>query len=304
MVQLLWNSSAQEQVKSFLSHNQSSQKPLFLILIGPEGIGKTTFFRQLAQELLGQTFSSDFLWMRDLSTELWKLHTLQVEMPSALKTIPLENGTQYENKGVRELNAWLQQSSLSGKKILLIENLQRMSNAAMNAFLKTCEEPLSNRFLFATAEHESWILPTILSRAMVIRFSPLLDSEMRTYLEQDLHFTGNEQQKQLLIALALGKPGTLHQLLEKWETLPELFESMLQLNTLLYQQGQRHLKLQLFKKIEENWLLETFLTMLIKELTEAGKIEDAESWIKVKQLISANISQENALWYGILSQQS
>lgn len=75
---------------------------------------------------------------------------------------------------------------------------------------------------------------------------------MRTYLEQDLHFTGNEQQKQLLIALALGKPGTLHQLLEKWETLPELFESMLQLKALLYQQGQRHLKLQLFKKIEEN----------------------------------------------------
>ncbi len=76
-------------------------------------------------------------------------------MPSTLKTIPLENATSYENKGVRELNSRLQQSSLSGKKILLIENLQRMSNAAMNAFLKTCEEPLSKRFLLATAEHES-----------------------------------------------------------------------------------------------------------------------------------------------------
>ncbi|MBQ7616993.1 hypothetical protein IJS64_03250 [bacterium] len=30
-----------------------------------------------------------------------------------------------------------------------------MTQASMNAFLKTCEEPLPNRFLFATAEHES-----------------------------------------------------------------------------------------------------------------------------------------------------
>ena len=302
MVKLFWNSSVQEQVKSFLGHNESSNKPLFLILIGPDGIGKTSFLRQLAQEILGQTFSSDFLWIRDLSTQLWKPHTLQVEMPSTLKTIPLENATSYENKGVRELNTRLQQSSLSGKKILLIENLQRMSNAAMNAFLKTCEEPLSKRFLLATAEHESWILPTILSRAMVMRFSPLSDMEMKSYLENELQFVGNDQEKQLLISLALGKPGTLHQLLEKRKLMPELFEALLQLSSLLHEKGQRHTKLQNFKKIDENWLLETFLTMLIKDFTEDGKIAIAETRIKVKQLIAANISQENALWYGILSQ--
>jgi len=56
---------------------------------------------------------------------------------------------------VRELTNRLRQSSFSGKKVLLVENIQRMTNAAMNAFLKTCEEPLPNRYLFATAEHES-----------------------------------------------------------------------------------------------------------------------------------------------------
>ena len=89
------------------------------------------------------------------SIDYSKVHTIQIETPSNLKTIAIEDETIYENKGVREINSRLQQSSLSGKKILLIENLQRMTNAAMNAFLKTCEEPLANRYLFATAEHES-----------------------------------------------------------------------------------------------------------------------------------------------------
>jgi hypothetical protein len=67
----------------------------------------------------------------------------------------MDEKTTYENRGVRELTNRLQQSSFSGKKVLLVENIQRMTNAAMNAFLKTCEEPLPNRYLFATAEHES-----------------------------------------------------------------------------------------------------------------------------------------------------
>jgi DNA polymerase III gamma/tau subunit len=58
-----------------------------------------------------------------------------------------------------------------------------MTNSAMNAFLKTCEEPLANRCIFATIDHETSILPTILSRAMVIKFQTLSDSEMVEYID-------------------------------------------------------------------------------------------------------------------------
>ncbi len=85
-----------------------------------------------------------------------------------------------------------------------------------------------------------------------MRFSPLSDMEMKSYLENELHFVGNDQEKQLLISLALGKPGTLHQLLEKRKVMPELFEALLQLSSLLHEKGQRHTKLQIFKKIDEN----------------------------------------------------
>ena len=122
------------------------------------------------------------MWIRDCSQELEKIHTLAVETPSAQKTIPLANGELYENRGVREISSWLQQSAFSGKKCLLIENLERMSNAAMNAFLKTCEEPLKHRFIFATVSDESAILPTIFSRALLVRFAPLSTQQMKEFL--------------------------------------------------------------------------------------------------------------------------
>lgn len=134
------------------------------------------------QEVLGQHFASDFLWLRDCSQWLGKKHTLQVETPATQKTIDLGAEGMYENRGVRELSSWLQQSSLSGEKVALIENIERMSAAAMNAFLKTAEEPFSKRYLFATVSSEKEILPTILSRAVLVHFMPLSLQEMQTFL--------------------------------------------------------------------------------------------------------------------------
>lgn len=54
--------------------------------------------------------------------------------------------------------------------------------------------------------------------------------------------------------------------------------------------------------MEDYGLLEIIFSVLIKILSEQGKSDSAKERIQVKKLINANISQENALWYGILSQ--
>lgn len=300
-MQLIGNKKARDQFKSYFSHYQSNSKPVFFVVVWPEWIGKTLFLRSIAQELLWEYLKTDFFWMRDLSNKLWKTHAIQIETPTSLKTIPLDGTTSYENKGIREINGWLQQSSLSWKKILLIENLQRMINAAMNAFLKTCEEPLANRYLFATAEHESWILPTILSRAMVIRFSSLSNDEIKNYLSDTLSYSWQEKEQELLIKLSLGKPWILHQLLQQKKENPELFNDIISLFDLMKEQGNFTKKLQLFKKLDGYWILESFITMLIKEKSENEGSDSVEEWIKIKQLLASNITQENALRYGILS---
>lgn len=300
-MQFIGNEKAREQFKNYLVHYQSTSKPVFFIVIWPEWIGKTLFLRSLAEELLGEFLKTDFFWMRDFSSQLWKVHTIQIETPSNLKTIAIEDETIYENKGVREINSRLQQSSLSGKKILLIENLQRMTNAAMNAFLKTCEEPLVNRYLFATAEHESWILPTILSRAMVIRFSQLSDTEIMNYLSEKLHYTWEVEEQELLVKLSLGKPWVLYYLLKQKEENPDFFHQVLSLFELMKEDGNWTKKLELFKKMNEYGSLDNFITMLIKQDAENGNGKSVEEWIKIKQLLASNITQENALRYWILS---
>jgi hypothetical protein BACCOPRO_02779 len=79
-----------------------------------------------------------------------------------------------------------------------------MSNAAMNAFLKTCEEPLNHRFIFATVSDESAILPTIFSRALVVRFSPLSTSQMLSFLQSKTSIN-NQKLIDMVVKMARGR---------------------------------------------------------------------------------------------------
>ena len=56
-------------------------------------------------------------------------------------------------------------------------------------------------------------------------------------------------------------------------------------------------KLELLKKMNEYGSLDNFITMLIKEDTENENGTSVEEWIKIKQLLASNITQENALRY-------
>jgi DNA polymerase III gamma/tau subunit len=46
-----------------------------------------------------------------------------------------------------------------------------MTIGAINAFLKTCEEPLPNRIIIATSVNKSQILDTVISRSISLNFS-------------------------------------------------------------------------------------------------------------------------------------
>ena len=52
--------------------------------------------------------------------------------------------------------------------MVIIENLQRMTNSEMNAFLKTCEEPLLNRYILNLNNLKHYILLKIIYFAIYI----------------------------------------------------------------------------------------------------------------------------------------
>lgn len=77
--------------------------------------------------------------------------------------------------------------AMAGRKIFVIGDAERMvpqesSPDAANAFLKLLEEPLDDTTLILTSSEPGALLPTIRSRVVGIRVSPLTTEEMRTFI--------------------------------------------------------------------------------------------------------------------------
>ena len=294
------NEEARNVIEKILQHHQKEEKPLFVLLVGEKGLGKTSFLSELLENFLWNYKYQDLLLIKDCSQELEKTHTLAVETPSAQTTIPLANGELYENRGVREISSWLQQSAFSGKKCLLIENLERMSNAAMNAFLKTCEEPLKHRFIFATVSDESAILPTIFSRALLVRFSPLSTQQMRDFL-YDKSMDKNLDLIDLVIKMVRGRSWLWLTLLKKLEWDKELADYFIKGFSEFLEQKSLYLKLVYLKKIQEIGMLDLFIDALIAYYVEIWDEKKILAWIQVKKMKNQSINEENLLWYGVLN---
>lgn len=140
----------------------------FLLRYGPNNIGKSMLAQYLIGQLLGPFKASDFLYIKDCSEVIGKRHSLKISTPKTEDIIDLPDGTKYEDFGVREMNEWLVKSSLSGFKVVLLENIERLTGDAANALLKNLEEPLAGRLIIATTSNHHKVLETILSRATLI----------------------------------------------------------------------------------------------------------------------------------------
>ena len=73
------------------------------------------------------------------------------------------------------LQKFLASSSLEkqGKKIYIINRLENANKEAVNALLKTLEEPTSSVYAFITTQNEAKILPTIISRCQILSLLPI-----------------------------------------------------------------------------------------------------------------------------------
>lgn len=80
----------------------------------------------------------------------------------------------------------------SEKKVLIFDGADSMNEQAQNAFLKTLEEPPEYGVMILIAENAGAFLPTILSRAVTVRFAPLSDAEVLSYLKRRFPESGED----------------------------------------------------------------------------------------------------------------
>jgi len=299
---IIWNQQAAETLKKYINNTIETWKwTQFFLLAGPNWIWKIAHAKAIIEEILWIYMYSDCLFVQDYEPFTWKAHTIPVEIKTDEKRyIEFPDETQHENYWVREMNEWLINSSFSWKKFLLIENIQRMSNAAINAFLKSAEEPLMNRFIIATVPHVSMVLDTIRSRCITIPFSVLSKDEMQQFADENQIFTDDKKFQSIMIAMAMWKPWFLKSLAEKVKWNENLEENIKKLTTGLLDDSKPKWELyQALKQVSEQWLLNDFLEWWIAYCSDVWDFEQAERWIKMKKYLQSNVNQDSVLLYGL-----
>ena len=96
-----------------------------------------------------------------------------------------------ENKnpviGVKESDDFVKRLGLrsfyGGWRCIIVWHAETMTSSASNKLLKSIEEPGEKTLFLLLTDNEKKILPTILSRCQKIKFCPLSDNEMASYIK-------------------------------------------------------------------------------------------------------------------------
>lgn len=98
------------------------------------------------------------------------------EYPDVQWVKPEKSGSAVKIDQIRELQSSAYLTPQRGRyRVIVIEPADRMNTAAANALLKILEEPAQHTIFILLAQQLSTVLPTILSRCQIIKFSSLID---------------------------------------------------------------------------------------------------------------------------------
>lgn len=165
------------------------------IFLGPEHVGKSKVALLLAMHMQ----------CPDESQVILRKHIAEGADPDTI--FFHDDGEVLEIEKIRGLIARSSVSHTGRNLIFVIENIGRMKDAAMNALLKTLEEPREGVFFFMTANREQNILETIRSRSRIVKFSTVPDAEILAAFPGDVYAPE-------LALFAIGRPGVFMRLRE------------------------------------------------------------------------------------------
>jgi DNA polymerase-3 subunit delta' len=151
------------------------------LFVGPAGVGKRAFAEKLAQALLcphADPATLDPCGRCDSCVQA-AAHTHPdltiIEKPVDKSFIPLAAFVGDEQRRMREglCHDIALKPFMGGRKIAIIDDADYLNEESANALLKTLEEPPPHSVLILIGTSADRQLPTIRSRAQVIRFAPL-----------------------------------------------------------------------------------------------------------------------------------
>ncbi|MBR5155652.1 MAG: DNA polymerase III subunit delta' [Clostridia bacterium] len=103
------------------------------------------------------------------------------------------------------------------RKVYIVPNADTMNLYAQNSLLKVLEEPPEYCTIILIAENSNLFLPTILSRAPILKFFPLAENEVREYLAKS-SIECDADEIDIAAKMCQGSIGKAKELLEDSET--------------------------------------------------------------------------------------
>ena len=189
--QLTGNSRVKAVLKRMLINNRL---PGAMLFTGEEGVGKKLFALEVARALNCRTPKDhEACGVCSSCTRTMKLNYPQredaEEWTQIIWTDHPDVGLVVAPKRVlrveqmRQIEKEANFRPFEGKaRVFLIDEADKLNDASANALLKVLEEPPKTSHLILITARPAMLLPTILSRCQMIRFSPLRPEEIESHL--------------------------------------------------------------------------------------------------------------------------
>ena len=203
-----WDLIGHEWAVALLAEHVARQEVRHAYLfVGPKGIGRRTLALRLAQALncLHPPSPGEACGQCRICDQTGRMQHADLAVVQAEQ----EGGTLKVDQ-IRTLQRSLALSPYEARyRMALLLRFEEANHNAMNALLKTLEEPAPQVVLAVTAESPESLLPTIVSRCEVIRLRPLSVEQVTRGLKErrDTLRDIEDEQLNVLAHISGGRPG-------------------------------------------------------------------------------------------------
>lgn len=206
----LFRAKGHGQVRDWLKHVVTSGRASgSYLFVGPDGIGKSGLAREFAATL--RCADPANAWSCGHCGECTRI--AKGVHPSVRTFAKPEDKSFFPVELVRDIVDEAGMKRLEpGTRTFIVADADRFNESSANAFLKSLEEPARDLIFVLLAENLAQVLPTILSRCQVVRFSPLSDELVAEVARDWQGLPVNPESRDVLICAAQGSPGRLRRI--------------------------------------------------------------------------------------------